>query len=136
MYTIHKLVAEAFLDKSNFKKMPEENIVDIDINKLHINHKDENKVNNCIDNLEWCTQKYNNNYGTARIRSGIRHRNHPKISKKILCIETGEIYPSIAEAARQLCINSSNLVACLHRKTKHISEAIIGNTHKGEYELC
>lgn len=49
---IHRLVAEAF--------MPNEN------NYTDINHKDEDKTNNRIDNLEWCTHKYNMNYGTTR----------------------------------------------------------------------
>lgn len=47
---IHRLVAQAFIPNPN--NLPE------------INHKDENKQNNCVDNLEWCTHKYNNNYGT------------------------------------------------------------------------
>lgn len=49
--TIHKLVASAFVP--NFHKYP------------NINHKDENKLNNSFDNLEWCTQKYNVTYGSG-----------------------------------------------------------------------
>ena len=33
--------------------------------KIYINHRDENPSNNCFENLEWCTPKYNTNYGTA-----------------------------------------------------------------------
>lgn len=47
---IHRLVAKAFLH--NPDKLPE------------VNHKDENKQNNRVDNLEWCNHKYNMNYGT------------------------------------------------------------------------
>lgn len=49
--TVHRLVAIAFLPK------PDE--------CYEINHKDENKLNNTVENLEWCTHKYNINYGTA-----------------------------------------------------------------------
>lgn len=52
---IHRLVAEAFIENPN--------------NLPCINHKDENKINNNVDNLEWCDYKYNANYGTALIRS-------------------------------------------------------------------
>lgn len=47
--SIHRLVAEAFIPNPD--------------NLPQINHKDENKKNNNADNLEWCDQKYNNNYG-------------------------------------------------------------------------
>lgn len=50
----HRLVAIAFLD--NPKELP------------MVNHKDENKQNNKLDNLEWCDGKYNANYGTVRER--------------------------------------------------------------------
>lgn len=50
-FLIHRLVAEAFIP--NPDKLEQ------------VNHKDENKHNNNIENLEWCTQAYNLNYGTA-----------------------------------------------------------------------
>lgn len=46
---IHRLVAQAFIPNPN--------------NLPCVNHKDENPLNNCVDNLEWCTQKYNCNFG-------------------------------------------------------------------------
>lgn len=49
-YKIHRLVAEAFLQ--NLDNNPE------------VNHKDENKLNNTAENLEWCTSDYNLHYGT------------------------------------------------------------------------
>lgn len=53
-YSIHRLVAKCWLDNPS--------------NLPVINHKDENPSNNRIDNLEWCTQKYNINYGTTQER--------------------------------------------------------------------
>ncbi|QNO01208.1 DNA binding protein [Lactobacillus phage Lbab1] len=56
MYHVHKLIALAFLDNKD--------------NLPVINHKDENKQNNSVSNLEWCTIKYNNTYnGVSKRRA-------------------------------------------------------------------
>lgn len=53
-FSIHKLVAQAFIPNSNGFK--------------YINHKDEDKQNNNVDNLEWCTSEYNNTYKDVHLR--------------------------------------------------------------------
>ena len=99
---VHRLVAIAFILNSN--NLPE------------VNHKDENKENNTVDNLEWCDSKYNNNFGTKkqRISKALKGRtNNPKMCKPIVGkeIKTGNIvyFPSAAEAERVLGIKHTNI---------------------------
>lgn len=58
-YYVHRLVANAFLPNPNPDVFTE------------LNHKDEDKTNNCVTNLEWCTHKYNCQYGTRNYRVGL-----------------------------------------------------------------
>lgn len=68
-FKIHRLVAIAFIKN--------------ELNLPQVNHKDENKENNKVDNLEWCTNKYNANYGTKAKRQGdkIKGKNNPMYGK-------------------------------------------------------
>lgn len=91
---VHRLVALTFIKNTNNYKI--------------INHKDENKHNNNYNNLEWCTQSYNNLYGT----------HISKITKKIICMETKEVFFSIKEAANKYKINGSDICSCCKKRLK------------------
>lgn len=93
-FSIHRLVAQVFLP--NPDNLPE------------VNHKDENKANNWVTNLEWCTNLYNIRYGT-----GIKRRSKTvyQYSKDGQFIRE---WPSTREVERSLGYSSSCISrACL-----------------------
>lgn len=100
---IHHIVAQAFV--ANPDKCSE------------VNHKDEDKSNNRADNLEWCTRRYNVNYGTARERI-TNNMTGPYKSKQVICVETGIVYASSMEAERKTGASHSNIIKCCLGKQK------------------
>lgn len=93
-FLIHRLVMEIFYPINNS-------------NMFEVNHKDENKENNRIDNLEWVTSKENCNYGTRNFRLSIKKECTP-----VECIETGIIYRSFKEASEKTNIDISSINMC------------------------
>ena len=103
---INRLVAQAFLP--NPDNLPE------------VNHKDENKYNNCVENLEWCDRSYNINYGTRNKRIAEKYINDPNKSKTVVGINEVNgsmvIFPSSCEAERQTGIFQTSIIKCCKGK--------------------
>ena len=105
---VHRLIAETFLPNP--------------LNYPMVNHKDENKANNKVENLEWCDARYNANYGTnpTRLRERMKTflKEHPDFNRgknnpsaiPIKCIETQEIFDTFTQAIQWCGLAST---ACL-----------------------
>lgn len=103
----HMAVADTFLDNP--------------YNLPVINHKDGNKLNNDVDNLEWCTYQYNTLH--AKLTGLI---DYSKIyRRKIICVSTGKVYESVMNAAKEYQHCSKNNM--LETTRKRITDALKKN---------
>ena len=113
----HRIVAQAFIPNPD--------------NLPHINHKDGNKENNNIENLEWCTPEYNNKYKyllgyrnksfkmsekakkhLSEIRKGKGLLGENNNAKKVRCIETGKEYSCAREAEKEIGVSKGCVAHC------------------------
>lgn len=93
---LHRLVAETFIPNPD--------------NLPQVNHKDEDKTNNCVSNLEWITPKDNCNYGTRNERQGLGHSK--PIEQYDLEGNFIKEWNSAAQVERDLGFNHSNISQC------------------------
>lgn len=97
---VHRLVAAAFIP--NPYNLPE------------VNHKDENKLNNMVENLEWCDSKYNINYGTS-----IQRKNEATSIKVLQRDLNGKLiaeYTNSLEASKITGVERSTIARCCRKE--------------------
>lgn len=101
-FKVHRLVAEAFISNPN--------------NYPQINHKNEIKNDNRVENLEWCSNEYNARYGTKNQRAA--KKNKKKVLQYDLKGNFIEEYSSLTEAGSKNNMNITNISAVCIGKAK------------------
>lgn len=95
---VHRIVATVFIPNPNGYPC--------------INHKDLNKQNNMVNNLEWCSYTHNNTFAERAKRSG------EKRGLPVKCVETGAVFYCAYEASRKTGIRQSGISMCCNGKLK------------------
>ena len=90
-YMCHRLVAQTFIP--NIDNLP------------YINHKDGNRGNNCVDNLEWCTQTQNEQHAINVLGKTMKGKTFPK---KVFCVELNRVFNSMRQAVLFLGSHACN----------------------------
>ena len=99
-FLVHRLVAQEFIENTSHFQ--------------HVNHKDENKDNNVVDNLEWCSVQYNNSYGTARFRAMLTVGN--PVEQRLSSGELLATYRTSTIAEEITGISRKEIMACVRGK--------------------
>lgn len=106
--SIHRLVAIAFIPNPN--RLP------------CVNHRDQNRQNNYVTNLEWCSYRYNDNYGTRNENISVSLTNHPSKSKRVGQYTLEDIllqtFLSTMDVQRKLGFFNTRISACCRGKQK------------------
>jgi len=92
--TVHRLVAMAFIPNPNGLPC--------------VNHKDENKRNNRVENLEWVTVKENDNYGTRNQRMA-ESKKKVQIAQYDLNMTLIRVHPGVKDAHRNTGVNRNSI---------------------------
>lgn len=116
-YLIHRLVASLFIPNN-------------DINKTEVNHKDENKLNNDVNNLEWCTKEYNNIYGNRSRKAKEKQADEYKLYDVYNKCYINKIFIGLKEVAAFLNVSVSTVYENKDRYTLRGYKIInISNKH-------